>query len=126
MDKHYGHIVEHYVRKNGYSISELAIQIKINRRSIYNWFQKKHLKSDVVFRIGRVINHDFSKEFPEMFADNEFQGTSNISKSYQNEIWKHKYITLLEKYNQLLEIKGKVIIRNSANIMIGTMVFSLF
>ncbi|MXV51296.1 hypothetical protein GS399_09980 [Pedobacter sp. HMF7647] len=111
MDKHYGQIVEYRVRKNGYSITDLARCMNVNRRSIYNWFNQKYLKSDIIFRIGCVIRHNFSQEFPELFIDEDFNMISNPeSQSFraryysynENENWKAKYISLLEKYNEML------------------------
>jgi hypothetical protein len=110
MNKHQGQIVEYVVRKNGFSLSELAIALNINRRSLYNWFQAKQLKKSIIHRIGCVLRHDFSKEFPELFLSEDFNSIYE-PKKYRpepaslindDEIWKHKYITLLEQYSQLL------------------------
>lgn len=112
MEKHYGQVVEYLVRKNGYSITDLAIELNVNRRSIYNYFQNQFLKSDIIFKIGRVIRHDFSKEFPELFTPEDFADSYKQSKpavitsmpidSVVEEIWKDKYLNLLESYNEAL------------------------
>ncbi|TWR25255.1 TetR/AcrR family transcriptional regulator [Mucilaginibacter pallidiroseus] len=111
MEKHNGQITEYLVRKNGFSITELAIALNVNRRSIYNYFQNKHLKYDVMLKIGRIIRHDFSQEFPEYFTSEEFevsnkQYSNNVMDSHiqstEDGIWKDKYIDLLEKHQQLL------------------------
>jgi transposase-like protein len=52
MDKHYGQIVELVIRKGGYSISEIARLTLINRKSVYNWFNQKYLKPEIIYRIG--------------------------------------------------------------------------
>ncbi|MBS7566826.1 TetR/AcrR family transcriptional regulator [Mucilaginibacter sp. Bleaf8] len=113
MNKHYGQIVEKVIRRDGYSISELARLMNVNRRSIYNWFNKKRLKTEVIYRIGGVLSYDFSKEFPELFRTNEFEYLANNPETSSDndeqqaeqaptDHWKDKYITLLEKYNELL------------------------
>ncbi|MBD1363090.1 hypothetical protein IDJ77_04635 [Mucilaginibacter sp. ZT4R22] len=112
MEKHYGQIVEYLVRKNGYSITDLATELDVNRRSIYNYFQNPFLKSDIIFKIGRVIRHDFSKEFPELFTPEDFAYSYKQSKlavvavmppnNIAEEIWKDKYLNLLESYNEAL------------------------
>jgi AcrR family transcriptional regulator len=110
MNTHQGQIVEYIVRKNGYSISSLAKALDVNRRSMYNWFNQKELKWDVIRRIGHVIRHDFSKEFPLLFTSEDFNGIyasrSSMSPSIANydridadDHWKAKYLNLLEKYN---------------------------
>jgi AcrR family transcriptional regulator len=116
MDKHQGQIVEYIVRKNGFSLSELAKALNINRRSLYNWFQAKELKKGVIHRIGCVLRHDFSKEFPELFVSEEFNSIyepkryrtepAGLTTTEEETIWKQKYITLLEQYSQLLSLNS--------------------
>lgn len=111
MDKHYGTIVEYVVRKNGFSITDLAFAVSVNRRTIYNWFQQPHLKKNFIYTIGHAIKHDFSNEFPEHFTPNDFIFealgykaviiTDNVL-GIDSEKWKSKYISLLEAYNLLL------------------------
>jgi len=119
MEKHHGQIVERMIRRNGYSISELARLTKVNRRSVYNWFNQRQLKPEIIFRIGCVLNHDFSAEFPGLFSKEEFNRhhTETIddvllrtsAEAGSSIYWKDKYIELLEKYNQLLivYVEGK-------------------
>ncbi len=106
MEKHNGQIVEYLVRKYGYSITDLAKEMNVNRRSVYNYFQNKYLKSDVIFKVGIIIRHDFSHEFPELFTTKEFNaivGTSTLDNSSSTQdVWKNKYIRLLEQYSNLL------------------------
>ncbi|TWR30916.1 hypothetical protein FPZ43_00080 [Mucilaginibacter pallidiroseus] len=105
MDKHYGQIVELTIRKKGFSISELARLADINRKCVYNWFNQKYLKPDIIHRIGHFINHDFSVEFPELFTADDFIKPLDDLASDNVEggpVWKDRYIDLLEKYNNLL------------------------
>ena len=109
MNKHRGQIIEYTVRKNGYSISDLAREVNVNRRSIYNWFNQEHLKKENIFHVGQILRHDFSKEFPELFASDDFKSVTRINIHWpvnQSEIdgeeYKNKYLLLLEKYNSFL------------------------
>jgi transcriptional regulator with XRE-family HTH domain len=116
MDKHYGEIIERTIRRNGYSISELARVTKVNRRSIYNWFNQPKFKPDIIFKIGCALKHDFSNEFPELFSAEDFQQAFANSKLINTEIlaeeiekinyWKDKYINLLEEYNHMLAVRS--------------------
>lgn len=116
MDKHYGEIIERTIRRNGYSISELARLTKVNRRSIYNWFNQPKFKPDIIFKIGCALKHDFSVEFPELFSTEDFQRAFANSKLINTEIlveeiekinyWKDKYISLLEEYNHMLSLRS--------------------
>lgn len=108
MDKHYGQIVELTIRKKGFSISELARLAEINRKCVYNWFNQKYLKPEIIHRIGGYINHDFSVEFPELFTADDFIKPLDepldptTGKVDGSPMWKDRYINLLEKYNNLL------------------------
>lgn len=85
--------------------------MKVNRRSIYNWFGHSKLKPEIIFKIGSALRHDFSTEFPELFASEDFRREFNKPKIsisttiQQNEeisFWKDKYISLLEQYSKAL------------------------
>ncbi|MBL4676211.1 MAG: hypothetical protein JKY70_08420, partial [Mucilaginibacter sp.] len=68
------------------------------------------LKPNIIFKIGKIIRHDFSNEFPEFFTSEDFaqQVTPapkfNLGSEINDDdaIYKAKYIALLEKYNELL------------------------
>ena len=113
-DQHYGQIIEKVIRRNGYSISELARLTDVNRRSVYNWFNQKYLKPAIIHKIGVALKHDFSSEFPELFTKTDQRNLVNTSdeavyveeeldgRTRNEQYWKDKYIDLLEKHNQLL------------------------
>ncbi|MCD8739741.1 helix-turn-helix domain-containing protein [Mucilaginibacter roseus] len=130
MDVHHGHIVERVIRREGYSISEIARLSNVNRRSVYNWFNQQFLKADIIYKIGMIINHDFSVEFPHLFKSDDFKrNTQPVNHTQQNftpgeqgansqngeSYWKDKYIALLEKYNDILI---KTVERNSVKISV--------
>ncbi|MBL4675555.1 MAG: hypothetical protein JKY70_05025 [Mucilaginibacter sp.] len=111
MKKHQGEIIEYVVRRNGYNISELARAIGLNRRTLYNYFRSPSVKSSIIYRIGIFLGHDFSKEFPELFTEGEFQTRSKelVRGATRQEpfrddeaIYKAKYLGLLEKYHEIL------------------------
>jgi transcriptional regulator with XRE-family HTH domain len=113
MESHHGRIVELTIRKKGLNISEIARLTHVNRRSVYNWFNQKYLKPEIIYRLGLVLKHDFSIEFPDLFSKQDFfkdpktindtDDTDLVSEEVPgNHIWKDRYISLLENYNKLL------------------------
>ncbi|GAA3985558.1 helix-turn-helix domain-containing protein [Mucilaginibacter dorajii] len=128
MDIHHGQIIEMVIRREGYSISELARLAKVNRRSVYYWFNQQYLKTELIYQIGVHIKHDFSVEFPHLFTPEDFKpmttlGSFNAARGTTQEhidaeYWKDKYLDILEKYNQLLiktteqYISGKEIVND--------------
>jgi transcriptional regulator with XRE-family HTH domain len=115
-DLHYGQIVERIVRRDHMGISEIARKLNVSRRTLYNWFETKKLSLDVICQIGFVIDHDFSKEFPDAFARkiNSVNADSGFERLVGKEqprdatyYWMDKYIKLLEKFNEVLSHEGK-------------------
>ncbi|GAA4316621.1 hypothetical protein GCM10023149_13690 [Mucilaginibacter gynuensis] len=112
MDLHYGQIVEKVIRRKGFSISEVARFTKVNRRSVYYWFNQKNLKLEIIHRIGVCLQHDFSVEFPHLFTGEEFKNNKDfknadsdhdhVTEQSEDSYWKDKYIDLLERYNEIL------------------------
>ncbi|MFD0794260.1 helix-turn-helix domain-containing protein [Mucilaginibacter litoreus] len=122
--EHFGQIVEKVIRRDGYSISELARLTNVNRRSVYNWFKQKRLRPEIIYRIGLALNYDFSKDFPTLFNVNEFKNIKNSQQLLNNSwvipheeksesYWKDRYISLLEKYNDLLRSNVQNLTQNS-------------
>lgn len=105
-----GDVIERAVRKN-IGISELSRKLHVSRTAIYNWFENGQVNLETLCRIGQAIDYDFSKEFPEEFANAQNQkpmelatkvGTQDIALDNVVDYWMTKYIDLLEKYNDLL------------------------
>jgi lambda repressor-like predicted transcriptional regulator len=106
MNDHRGQIVEYIVRKNGYSLTDLGKTLNVNRRTLYNWFKQPLLQSDRILRIGIIIRHDFSIEFPDLFNSEDFTVTpkSNFPDQVSTDVnWQNKYLGLLEEYRKHLE-----------------------
>lgn len=114
METNVGEILELAVRRQNVNISELSRNLKVNRRTLYNWFRQKKLPHDVIYKIGKAINYDFSNDFDGEFGkSNEL--SNSIDKNYSRHeppdtiyYWMEKYIDLLEDYKKLLN-KGPLI-----------------
>jgi hypothetical protein len=112
MPIHQGKTIEQIIRRSGNSFTRVARLTKVSRRSVYNWFNQPKLNPQIIYKIGCVINHDFSIEFPDLFSPEDFKpadsattpGTPPEKRSAEEEVsmWKDKYIELLERYNELL------------------------
>src|ERR1700744_1367192 len=110
MSTHRGEIVKNVIMRKGYTAREIAKFTNVNRRSVYNWFSQEELNSNIIFRIGSIINHNFSTEFPDLFTNEDFDiiSTEPIKLSDEEKplleakneaVWQDKYIEVLEKYN---------------------------
>lgn len=118
MEKHHGKIIERVVRRANISLSELSKLLGVNRRSVYNWFTLPKIRPEVIYRLGQALEYDFSKEFPEFFTAEDFSNTQKqvealrsdnvMHNAADEEFWKDKYITLLEKINRTMTIGQNV------------------
>jgi|SRR5215217_1660567 len=106
MEKHRGEIVERIVRKNNTSITQLARQLAVSRNKIYEWFEARDLSAEIILKVGRALDYDFSNEFPELIKETSknivVNQSVNLNNSKRVDIWKDKYIVMLERYRDLL------------------------
>jgi predicted transcriptional regulator len=112
MPLHQGKTIEQVIRRSGHSFSRVARLTKVSRRSVYNWLNQSQVNPQIIQKIGKVINHDFSIEFPELFSSEDFSEVpaqpgspaAPVLSSLEEEVskWKNKYIEILERYNELL------------------------
>ncbi len=106
-----GEIIEKAVRQSGYSITKLAKKLGKSTRWMYYMFESSNVSIDYILEIGEIIHYDFSNDIKELKKYkmlNEVQEIKESEISYKSkqiefEFWKNKYLTLLEKHNQLLQ-----------------------
>jgi hypothetical protein len=113
MSSHHGQTIERIIRKGRYSLSQVARLMNVHRRIIYHWFTHPLLNPASIHKLGHVINHDFSTEFPELFvpADFIFKNKPYLAEEKYNELrssddesyWKEKYLDLDKRYAKLQE-----------------------
>ncbi|WP_407429927.1 helix-turn-helix domain-containing protein [Arcticibacter sp.] len=111
MANHHGQVVEKVIRRDGHSISDISRLMKVNRRSVYNWFNQPNLRPEIIYRIGIITKHDFSIELPHIFKSEDFvfenqelQQSEPVKAepvAKDGDYWKKKYAELLKSYNLL-------------------------
>lgn len=111
MKNHHGTVIELMVRRREFNVSKLAKELNVSRRSVYNYFQSDTIKPDIIFSIGKIIGYDFSKDLPELLFFQEIEKKIDLTANSVNtepysvsnrDLYKLKYIDLLERYNNLL------------------------
>ncbi len=109
--EHRGKIVEAIVKKSGITIESLSRKLRTSRNALYYRFSNPNLKFKAIDRIGDAIKYDFRREFPEMdihlvygakpVQDEADEAIKEIPGN--TEVWKDKYLRLMDKYIALLE-----------------------
>ncbi|QCR23107.1 hypothetical protein [Pontibacter sp. SGAir0037] len=110
---HRGEIVEAVVRSSGISLSKLHKKLNISRGTLYNKFDDANLEYEFILEVGRIIHHDFTEEFPNMFnpAGDDKQDSNQISANDVSEASNNYYRphTLKECERALLNLQSKYI-----------------
>jgi len=127
MNTHRGEIIKDAIKSSGVAIGVVAEKLGVSRKTLYNKFKESSIPYSFILKLGEVIHHDFSQEFPHLSKtvkkevpkpaapvttslllpfDGEPQQIqkSNNLKDCEAELilLQGKYIALLEKFNELL------------------------
>ena len=107
---HRGQILATAVESTGLNKEEVAAKAGYSRSSYYKHIENSELEFHILIAYGKAIRHDFTEEFPEMpkyvIEDPEetYGKVITLEEALrQRDVWKDKYIELLEKYNQMIE-----------------------
>jgi predicted transcriptional regulator len=107
---HKGEIIKKAVNQSGVSVTQVAKSMGVTRKTIYNIFERIDVDNDTILKIGTIIHYDFSEKFPKLKKPTK---TEDPQEEYYKrtmeqlkadvDLWKGKYIALLEDYNKLLK-----------------------
>jgi hypothetical protein len=104
--KHKGEYLNELVRKKGIKIKVLTAAAGYDRSSFYNHIKEPNLSFGILIRYGKVLNHDFAEEFPEMKADRKNNVAPPMSYDEletDRDNWKEKYFQVAELYHQCMQ-----------------------
>ena len=108
MGEHHGAIIERNIKRSSFRVSQVALKLNVNRRTLYNWFSKQRLSMEIIHDIGLKLNYDFGLDIPRFNLYKKEMHKSELSLlEERNEVlgYKQKYLELLEAYNGLLEVE---------------------
>lgn len=105
-----GKVLEKVFKASGFSLTELSKRVAYDRTTVYRHFAKPDIEFPILIKYGKALNHDFTVEFPEL--GNYFSQIEEPINAYtthtlaealkERDLWKDKYIKLLEKHNTLI------------------------
>jgi len=106
--QHKGEIIKKAVIESGYSITKLAEKLGKSRRTVYNIFEKDQIPMDLILEIGRIINHDFTREIKDLKKYSSGVSLSEEQETiYDISYWKNKYYELMETHLEVLKELAK-------------------
>ena len=107
---HKGEIIKQAVNESGLPVTQVAKSLGVTRKTIYNIFERIDVDNDTILKIGSIIHYDFSEKFPKLKRLNKTEEpqedyNAKVITELKEEVdlWKGKYIALLEDYNKLLK-----------------------
>ena len=107
-----GQVLATAVEVSGLNKEEAAKRAGYTRSAYYKHIENPELDYHILMAYGKAIGHDFTEEFPNMpkYVFSEPEELYGIPKTLEEankllEVWKGKYVELLEKYNRLIEEK---------------------
>jgi hypothetical protein len=100
---HRGELLQKILDKKKVNKTKLAKDFKIDRGTLYNWFDTANLSFEILLKVGKYIQHDFSKDFAYSTEFQQLQEVQEQQAEYNKPIdFKEKYYRLLEEQNNLL------------------------
>ncbi|MFN3530738.1 MAG: helix-turn-helix domain-containing protein [Bacteroidia bacterium] len=117
--KHAGELVRSVVRERGISVSELARRLSRSRQFIYNLYQRKSIDTAILHDLRAILNYPFTELLGQESGYKTYSGDYLSEKAYvdiqdelktlrtEMQMWKDKYMELLEFTNQLLVARDK-------------------
>ncbi len=124
---HRGETIKEAIKASGVAVGIVAEKLGISRKTLYNKFKESSIPYSFILKLGEVIHHDFSHEFPHLsktvkkeVPKPQTSGSNNLllpfdgapqepykpnnMKECEQELvnLQRKYIALLENFNELL------------------------
>jgi hypothetical protein len=107
-----GQVLATAVEATGLNKEEVALKAGYSRSSYYKHIDNPGLDFHILIAYGRAIKYDFTEDFPDMpkyvleEPEEAYTKTPTLEEAIrQRELWKDKYLDLLEKYNRMIEEK---------------------
>ena len=105
-----GQVLATAVEASGLGKEEVANKAGYSRSAYYKHIENPNLDYHILIIYGKAIKYDFTEEFPDMpkYLLEEPEEAYGKPKTLEEaiklmELWKNKYLELLEKYNRLIE-----------------------
>lgn len=108
LKRHKGEYLNWVVRTKGIKITVLTEKVGVDRSTFYNHIKDPMLPYSVIAKYGKILNHDFSSEYPKLQEDNSDNGpiiTTFEEMQRDRDFWKSKYQDLEKRLAGLLDKK---------------------
>lgn len=66
-----GKVIHEEMDKQGIGVSFMAQKLNTNRRRIYRILEKNSIDTDLLFKVSKVLKHDFFKLYSDKLSENE-------------------------------------------------------
>ena len=108
--KHKGEYLNGLVRKKGIKIKVLTQAAGFDRSTFYNHIKQPNLSFGILLKYGKILNHDFAEEYPEMNVNQKKPAQPVMSYDElleERDSWREKYFQVAELYHQCMQQQKK-------------------
>jgi hypothetical protein len=91
-----GAIIKSAIKRSGHTVTLVAKHLHISRNTMYNLFNKQHVKDEIVMKLRGIIKDELLADLPYMMKG---QGSRLDKSKFKLE---KKYLSILERHNRLL------------------------
>lgn len=75
---HIGKIIRQELRNQGRTVTWFAKCLYCDRTNVYKIFQRESVDSELLYRISRILSHDFFKYYSRELEEDEGEGEEEI------------------------------------------------
>lgn len=108
-----GSIAEKALTRSGIPKGTVAERLNISRKTLYNRLSRPDLEYDFIIELYKILRIDVIQDFPELGKyvsqeklENEVKAELEECRK-EAEMWKNKYIQLMEKHLEEKDSQGK-------------------
>jgi len=76
---HFGHLIQAELKAQGRTVTWFAKAIHCDRTNVYKIFNNSHLDSELLFRISRVLGHNFMADAAKYLEESDQQPLKTVA-----------------------------------------------
>ncbi len=112
---HRGQVLHKIAKLSSLKIGEISQRAGYKYSTFFAHIKKEDLAYEILARYGKVLQHDFSNEFPQMseyvfYEDNKYNKELTYPELLEDrDQWKDKFYDISDKYNKLSDKYNKLL-----------------
>jgi transcriptional regulator with XRE-family HTH domain len=107
-DIHKGEEIEKLRKKRGIPLATFARRAELSPPTLKKHIENPDLSEKMFLRLGLLLNHDFSTEYPELIPIKESIGIRNADNKQDTLLLYRRYQALLQRHTDLVRLLARI------------------